>query len=79
MSITVRAKYDGKALQLSEPIDLPMDSEVEVAVRLVDSDKEPGGDYCFIDTALSLNITGPTDWSTRIDEILYKYPRDADE
>lgn len=78
MSIKVRAVYDGTKFIPEEVLDIAVGTEVELTVDVVD-DNDLSRDYSFVDTALSLDIEGPTDWSTRVDEILYKYPRDADE
>ena len=75
MSIKVRAVYDGKALQLKEPLDLPPDTEVEVTVEACPEGEVNGEEYSFFRVAREIAIDeGPTDWSTRYEEYLYPDP-----
>ena len=77
MSIKVRAIYDGTALQLKEPLDLPADTEVELTISkcVTDGDQKEKSEYSFLRTALEIAIDeGPTDWSTRYEEYLYPNP-----
>ncbi|MEZ4571695.1 MAG: hypothetical protein R2849_15450 [Thermomicrobiales bacterium] len=77
MTIKVRAIYDGKALRLSEPLDIAPETEVEVTVELYPEpeEQESGQEYSFFRVAGKIAIDeGPTDWSTRYEEYLYPDP-----
>jgi len=72
---TLEAIYDGKALQLKEPLGVPPGTSLRVAVEtepeteLISTvDREP---YCFFRFAASLNLKGPPDSSERLHERLY--------
>lgn len=65
----IRAIYEGKVFRPIEPIELAPDTEVEILVQVVEP--EEGKRFSFIDTALSLNLDGPEDWSENIDKYLY--------
>jgi hypothetical protein len=70
---TVMATYDGSKFILDEPLPLEPGTRVLLTVHsTVDqhsSDSSPR--TSFIDTALSMDLDGPSDWSARIDHYLY--------
>ena len=69
MSQTIEAVYDGKALVLAGPLQLPANTRVTVTVEPL---RQPSAaEYGFLDTALNANLSGPADWSTHLDEYLY--------
>lgn len=76
MSIKVRATYDGNVLQLKEPLDLAVDTEVELTiVPCVESEEsEKNEAYSLFQLADKIAIDGPTDWSTRYKDYLYPDP-----
>ncbi|CAN5731774.1 hypothetical protein BH23CHL2_BH23CHL2_04420 [soil metagenome] len=77
MSIKIRAIYDGKALQLKEPLNIAPETEVQVTVEpcVDDEDQCHGEEYSFFRVAREIAIDeGPTDWSTRYEEYLYPDP-----
>jgi hypothetical protein len=73
MSTKVRVVYDGKALQLKEPLDIEPGTEFDVTIEPPDDRHE--NDYIFFRTARKLAIEGgPTDWSEKYEEYLYPDP-----
>ncbi|MEK7249740.1 MAG: hypothetical protein AAB209_04880 [Bacteroidota bacterium] len=69
MTIHRKAIYDGKALQFTEPVELKPNTEVNVILEVPDS--PDGKEYAFFETALSMDLQGPSDWSTRFEEYLH--------
>lgn len=68
MTKTLEAFYDGKTLLPEEPLDLQPGTRVRITVEI---DPEPcAKPYSFLDTAQSLNLEGPPDWSERIEDYL---------
>lgn len=72
MTVTIRARFDGKVFHPSEPLDLPPDTEVVITVEETDNSDEDA--YRFFRVARSLKLEGPADWSRRFDEYLYPDP-----
>ena len=73
MSIKVRVVYDGKALQLKEPLDVAPGTEMQATIELLDEPEDT--DYSFFRTARAIATDeGPTDWSERYEEYLYPDP-----
>ncbi|HKP54219.1 MAG TPA: antitoxin family protein [Chloroflexia bacterium] len=69
MANVIEATFDGKVLCPDEPLKL----EPNTRVRLVIEEVLPAADKTssFLDTALSLKLDGPPDWSVNIDRYLY--------
>lgn len=65
----VKATYDGEVFHPDEPVKIPPNTRVTLTVDTPAEEKtgEPGS---FFRTALSLNLNGPPDWSSRFDEYL---------
>jgi len=70
MTTTLTATYDGEVLRLDEPIELEPNTRVNVTIEttrpIVKKNRS------FLRTALSLNLQGPSDWSARLEDYLYK-------
>lgn len=74
MKITVNATFDGEVLRPDEPIDIEPNTRVRITI---DSSEQPEEKtMSFLDTAASLNLEGPSDWSERFED--YLYGRDID-
>lgn len=71
MEKTVRAVFDGRALWPEEPVDLEPDTQVTVTIRTVRKKEKGRIRESFLETARSLNLDGPRDWSRRFEEYLY--------
>ncbi len=69
MTKTLHALYDGKVLRPEEPLNLKPNIRVLITVEMavVEKPKRPS----FLQTARSLQLEGPSDWSERIEDYLY--------
>lgn len=68
MTKTLGAVYDGKVLLPEEPLDLQPNTRVRITLE---TESTPGAEpYSFLDTAQSLRLDGPPDWSERIEDYL---------
>lgn len=74
MKRTVTATFDGEALCPDEPLDLEPNTKVRITIEASQPPAEKT--LSFLDTAASLNLEGPSDWSERFEE--YLYGRDND-
>jgi predicted DNA-binding antitoxin AbrB/MazE fold protein len=69
MSRTIEAVFDGQVLRPQEPLALQPNTRVRITIEeSVTANPNPKS---FLQTARSLNLEGPTDWSERIEEYLY--------
>lgn len=68
MTITIDALFDGTVFRPIEPIELEPNAHVRITVRTVATTKRRGS---FLQTARSLKLDGPPDWSANIEEYLY--------
>lgn len=65
----IRAIYDGKVFQPTEPIELESNTQVMITIEVMESTSvEP---YSFLDIALAANLDGPEDGSENHDKYLY--------
>ena len=83
MEKSVEATFDGEVFRPDEPVDLASDTKVTLTFdekspkkgkkqRLVEVPRKPGGKpYGFLEYARSLNLDGPSDFSTNLDDYLY--------
>lgn len=66
---TLDAIFDGEVLCLEEPVALEPNIRVRVTIET------PEGPHIrarsFFETARSLNLEGPSDWSARFEDTLY--------
>lgn len=65
------ATYDGQVLRPEEPISLPPNTRVHLLLEPAPADSKPGDVHSFLSTAQSLDLEGPPDWSSRLEEYLY--------
>ena len=69
MSQTLEATFDGSVFRPDQPIELEPNTRVRITIEpATTSEKEPES---FLLVAQSLNLEGPRDWSSRLDEYLY--------
>ena len=61
---TVTATFDGEVLRPDEPLDLEPNTMVRITIEAIASPVEKT--LSVLDTAASLNLEGPSDWSVRI-------------
>ena len=76
MTKIVHATFDGQVLRPDEPLALLPNTRVVVTIETLEECS--ASPQSFLKTARSLNLEGPPDWSTRLDEHLYgdKVPND---
>jgi hypothetical protein len=67
MSLVIEAVFDGKAFQPVTPVAIAPNTRVRISV---DSQHEQAP-KSFLETARSLKLDGPPDWTERLDEYLY--------
>lgn len=77
MSQTLDAIFDGNVFRPDEPIQLEPNTRVRLTIEpATSSAQQPES---FLRVARSLNLDGPPDWSSRLDEYLYGETDTADE
>ncbi|MBX2993074.1 MAG: hypothetical protein KF749_18125 [Bacteroidetes bacterium] len=70
MTVKLKAHYDGKVLHPHEHLAIKPGTEVTITVESADAVK--GKEYSFLDTALSMDLALPPDFSSRLDDYLYR-------
>ncbi len=65
----IPALFDGKSLLLDNPLKLKPNTRVIVRIETIE--EKPKKKRSFLNTARSLNLDGPKDWSERLDDYLY--------
>lgn len=71
---TIDATFDGMVFRPVEPISLEPNTRVRITVETPTTSAGPASS--FLDTACSLNLEGPADWSANLHR--YLYGEDAD-
>ncbi len=66
MVVTIDAVFDGRVFLPIQPIRLPPNTRVQIAVTA-----EEQLAVSFLDVAEALALEGPPDWSLQLDEYLY--------
>jgi len=77
MTTTLYATFDGEVLRPEEPISLAPNTRVRVVIETEADEALPP--TSFLRTAQGLNLDGPPDWSSRLDEYLYGESTDRAE
>ena len=77
MSKTLEATFDGEVFRPTEAVELKPDTHVQLIVTV----KSPTAEkpQSFLRVARSLKLTGPADWSSRVDDYLYGEAKLGDE
>jgi hypothetical protein len=68
---TVEAVFDGKVFHLTEQIKLAPNTRVRMIIETILSDE--GETASFLQTARTLNLDGPSDWSANLDDWRNRY------
>ena len=68
MSQTLDAVFDGSVFRPDQPIELEPNTRVRITIEPAPESEEPES---FLRVARSLNLDGPRDWSSRLDDYLY--------
>ena len=64
MTKTLEAIFDGEVLRLIEPIELEPNTQVRLTLEVEEvKEKKP---VSFLQTAQSLDLDGPSDWSEKL-------------
>ena len=69
MAKTIEAVFDGAVLRPAEPLELEPNTRVRITLEGIIGQKDDA--VSFLDTARSLELDGPADWSQNIDAYLY--------
>ena len=69
MSQTLDAIFDGSVFRPEEPIELEPNTRVRITIE--PSAASEKNSESFLQVARSLNLDGPPDWSSRLDDYLY--------
>jgi hypothetical protein len=69
---TVEAIYDGAVLLPQTALTLEPNTRVRITLEVLP--RAVSAPHSFLDTALSLNLDGPADWSANLDSYLYGEP-----
>ena len=69
MSQTLDATFDGEVFRPTQAVELQPDTQVQLIVTVKSTTVEKP--KSFLRVARSLQLTGPADWSSRLDDYLY--------
>ena len=77
MSQTLDATFDGAVFRPDQPIELEPNTRVRITIEPAIESEERS--ESFLRVARSLNLDGPSDWSSRLDDYLYFGNEKVDE
>ncbi len=77
MSQILEATFDGKVFRPTENVELKPDTRVQLVVTVKPTVEEAPASLLRV--ARSLHLSGPADWSSRLDDYLYGEAKPADE
>jgi len=66
---TLHAVFDGEMLCPEEPVELEPNTRVRITIEPTEIPQTKA--HSFLQTARSLNLEGPYDWSARFEDYLY--------
>ena len=69
MTDTIEATYDGQVFRPERPVRLKANTRVTLTIETESTTEEKPAS--FLETAKSLKLQGPSDWSENIDGYLY--------
>ena len=69
MTSKIADVFDGQVFRPTEPIKLPANTLVQITIETLPPDEQET--VSFLQTARSLNLEGPYDWSAKVDKYLY--------
>jgi AF2212-like protein len=75
MKRAMTATFDGEVLRPDEPVDLEPNTRVRITIEAIASPVEKT--LSLLDTAASLSLEGPSDWSARFEDYLYERENDG--
>ena len=71
MSESVEVVYDGQVLLPKHALPYAPNTHLRITIEEVAAEQTDGEPRSFFDTARSLNLDGPADWSENVDKYLY--------
>ena len=71
MTQTLSAIYDGEVLKPESPLTFQIKPNTRVKVTIEELVTGDLHEVSFFEIARSLNLQGPSDWSSRVDDYLY--------
>lgn len=77
MTKIFHAIFDGKVLRPDEPIGLEQNTRVRLTIQAIETPSKKS--RSFFDTARSLKLKGPVDWSERFENYLYRERDNGDQ
>jgi len=77
MSQTLEATFDGSVFRPDQPIELEPNTRVRITIEACPNSGQ--NSESFLRVARSLNLEGPPDWSSRLDDYIYGSAETADE
>jgi hypothetical protein len=69
MTHTIEAVYDGVVLRPDTTLPLEPNTRVRLTMEVLSATSLPQAS--FLETAKSLKLSGPADWSANVDQYLY--------
>jgi hypothetical protein len=70
MATTIDATFDGRVFHPSGPVPLEPNTVVRLTVEPIPAAPHADQPPSFLRTARSLNVQGPPDWASKLDEYL---------
>jgi hypothetical protein len=70
MTVPIEANFDGNVFRPLGPVPLAPNTSVRLIVETIDA--KPPKTGSFLQTARELELQGPSDWSQRLDDYLYR-------
>jgi len=67
MTTTIEAVFDGEVLRPDQPLKLEPNTRVTLVVTTPDTSEQ---EESFLETAMSIHLEGPADWSENVDRYL---------
>jgi predicted DNA-binding antitoxin AbrB/MazE fold protein len=74
MGQTIEAIYDGAVFRPTAPVTLKPNTRVRVTISADEESAAQG--VSFLDTASALDLEGPADWATNIEDYLHGRPNE---
>ncbi len=77
MTTTIEAVFDGEVFRPDQTLNLEPNTRVTLVVIMRDDTSAPS--ESFLDTAMSIKLEGPADWSENLDRYLYESRRNRND
>jgi predicted DNA-binding antitoxin AbrB/MazE fold protein len=77
MSEAIAAIFDGTVFHPIDPVSLPANTSVKITIEALPASNPSS--RSFLQTARSLNLEGPSDWSVHLNSYLDDTPQDQSQ